>query len=158
MTYGLAEQHFHSYEYAKRRFLDILKRRIVFSTWNTNAARKMRHRLDVAVGLIGRYKKPVQTKRASVVNIRSRNKHERIMAPRKNNRRRGRRSGRITLGRWFEYHTVTLTTGASSWVARANLYRRIESSRSSAPATVLWRTVRLYAKCAVTDRLHYIYM
>jgi len=43
------------------------------------------------------------------------------MAPRRSNRRRGRRAGKAVVARWFEYHTVTLTTGASSWVARQNL-------------------------------------
>jgi len=41
MAYGLAEQHFHSYEDAKKWILDNFKRHIVFSTWNSNPARKI---------------------------------------------------------------------------------------------------------------------
>ena len=43
MPYGLIEQHFHSYEDAKKmgRLVVRLKRRDVFPTWNSNAVRKM---------------------------------------------------------------------------------------------------------------------
>jgi len=44
IVHGLAEQHFHSYEDAKKCILDSLKRRVIFQTCNSNVATKMEKR------------------------------------------------------------------------------------------------------------------